>query len=442
MIVPGVVKCERYEPGDIIDDGARDTWCALHVDGSWQLVHPQWVCRGTYGKEQEGLIQIDDDSFLAETFARKQKEKGTVIFNEEFFMPKPEVFIFRCYANDKRWHLIPEEKTLKSIEEFTMLAYISPPFFKFGLTLASNPYCVQPAINSTVIIEIVAPKEYVHALNLGYEIEADISEKQNTNPNKNLLEKGVLSRLVINYRSNDRFVFEIRLPVEGAYRFVITGGFGTELCNLCRFKLVSTESIAEWFVAPVHPGSDGWGPGPIAEKAGLLLPTKPSGLLVVQSRQNSGVNRNSSVFYHLTTLTFQINRALLRKYEYTVEVVPSVFIEKRNLESEFMPNGELKMDVQIKQSKSKPDQQIRHDCPVRTQFTKDVSSRQFTVQVIGNLKGEECAVLIKATEMEIMNNIRVPKKNSLKVVCQYLLTNASTFFFREVFHLSFPSSLS
>lgn len=157
--------------------------------------------------------------------------------------------------------------------------------------------------------------------------------------------------------------------------------FAVNVMNTCSYhdiyykKLGVSVYIYIWFVAPVHPGSDGWGPGPMAEKAGLLLLTKPSGLLVVQSRQHSGVNRNSSVFYHLATLNFQINKALIRKYEYTVEVVPSVFIEQRNFESEFMPNGELRVDVQMKQRKSKPDQQTPHDFPVRAQFSKDVSSR-------------------------------------------------------------------
>ncbi|XP_053406231.1 lim and transglutaminase domain protein ltd-1-like [Mercenaria mercenaria] len=190
VIITGVVKAGKYKPGDIIDEGARDTWCAVHVDGSWQLVHPFWVCRGTYGKEREGWVQIEDDPFLAEKVARreKQKEKDVFVFNEEFFMPKPEVFIYRCFADDKQWHLIPEEKTLKSVEEFTKLVYISPPFFKFGLSLASNPFCVQPSINGTVIIEIVAPKDHIHALNLGYKIHTEENETQNTFQYKNLLQ--------------------------------------------------------------------------------------------------------------------------------------------------------------------------------------------------------------------------------------------------------------
>ncbi|XP_045215385.2 uncharacterized protein LOC123565591 [Mercenaria mercenaria] len=96
-----------------------------------------------------------------------------------------------------------------------------------------------------------------------------------------------------------------------------------------------------------------------------------------------------------------------------------------------MPNGELKADVHLKLKKAKPEQYPEEEFPVRAQFSKDVPTRQFTVQVIGNLIGEECAVLIKATEMEIMNNLRVPKKGSTKVVCYYLLSNASTFFIRE-----------
>lgn len=426
------MKAGKYEPGDVIDDDARDSWCAVHVDGSWQLVHPLWVCRGTYGKERDGWVQIEEDPFLAENMTRREKDKNAVTINEEFFMPRPEVFIYRCYADDTQWHLIPQGKTLKSVEEFTNLVYISPPFFRFGLTLASNPYCVQYSVNGKVNMEIIAPKDIIHVLNLGYRIHAEETDNQKNASRNKLLQESILTKFVINYRSNDRFVFEIRLPLEGTYRLTITGGFGKQLCHLCRFKLICTESVSEWFIAPVHPGNDGWGPGPVAERAGLLLPTKPSGLLTVGSRQNSGMTRKStSMFYHLVTLNFQINRALLRKYEYTTEIVPSTFVEKRNIESHFMANGELKDDYQFKQKKAKPEQEDLA-FPVRAQCVKDFSTRQFTVQVIGNLVAEECAVLIKATEMEIMNNIRKPKKETTKVVCYYLLSNAASFYNREV----------
>ncbi|XP_060608198.1 uncharacterized protein LOC132760265 isoform X2 [Ruditapes philippinarum] len=451
VIITGHVKAGKYEPGDIIDDGARDTWCAVHVDGSWQLVHPKWVCRGTYGKEKDDWVQIEDDPYLAKKDLQRQKEKEKekekyiLTFNEEFFMPKPEVFIYKCYADEQKWRLIPEEMNLTSLNDFMKLVYISPPFFKLGLSLANNPSCVQKSTNGVVIIEIIAPKDFIHALNLGYQIYAEQNETKHNDLYKNLLQKDILSRLVLNYRSNDRFVFEIRLPLEGNYQFVIVGGFGTDLSNICRFKLVCTESVGEWFVPFLHPGNNGWGPGPEMERVGLLLPTKPSGKLTVSSRQNSGVVRHSSsVFYHLTTLNFQINKALIRKYEYTVEIMPSTFIDTRTIASHFTPNGELKGDLHFKEKEMEREKRMEHvkselseqsqddDLPVRAQYTKDISSRQFTVQVIGNLIGEECAVIIKATEMEIMNNLRVPKKGvPTKIVCYYLLTNASTFFHRE-----------
>ncbi|KAL4227395.1 hypothetical protein ACF0H5_012838 [Mactra antiquata] len=432
VIVHGIVKAGSYKPGDVLDDTARDTWCALHVDGSWQMVHPSWVCRGTYGTAGDGWVQIEPDEYLANIENKNRKDdKNYVTFNEEFFMPRPDVFIYRCYADNKQWHLIPEGKGLRSAEEFALLSYISPSFFRYGLILASSPFSVQRSNNGIVQIEIIAPKEYVNVLNFGYKIRVEESEKQNIGIYKTLLQENVLNRLVINYRSNDRLVYEIRLPAKGTYHFVVTGGFQADLSILCRFKLECSEHVAELLIPQINPGGDGWGPGPLAERTGLLLPNKPSGLITVHFNNPSKTSlKNSSIYHHLVTLNFQINKLLLRKFEYSVDIVPSTYINTKQPDPNLITNGELKVDYEQKSKKSRNKNIEPEEPPVRAQWSKDVANRQLTVHVVGDLEGEESVILIKATEMEIKNNIRVPIKGSTKIVCYYLLSD-NTYISRE-----------
>lgn len=442
VIVPGLVKAGKYEPGDVVGDGANDTWCVVHVDGSWQIVHPLWICLGTYGAEREGRVQIEDDPNLAAKEDLYRKEiKNDVRINDEFFMPRPDVFIYRCFANEEQWHLIPREKTLKSLDEFMALAYISPAFFKLGLTLLSQPFCVQPAIHGVVQIEILAPPHYSHRINMGFKLEYDASNQEadiseTFKPSKQqclLIQKKILNRMVINYRSNDRFVFEVRLPLPGCYKFDILGGLGTDISNLCRFKLISSDFIGEWFINAVEPGIDCWGPGPNAEDVGLLLPSKPSGLLAIQTKCDSGVLRDRSVYHHLTSIQFHINRTMYRKYEFSAEIVPCIFVNDSSIEIHISSSGEVKADTERQKtfSKKSPEEDGEDDFPVRVQISKDHANRQIDMTVIGRMDGGECIVAIKATEMEVRNSLRVPKKNSGTTVCYYLLTANKTVY-REV----------
>ncbi|KAH3841268.1 hypothetical protein DPMN_114727 [Dreissena polymorpha] len=423
VIIPGYVKAGKYEPGDIVDRGAADTWCAVHVDGSWQLIHPLWVCNGTYGSEKGNLVQIEDDPYLAaKAAARAKADKKHLEINEEFFMPRPDVFIYRCYARNIEWHLISTERTLKSLEEFSQVAYISPAFFTYGLKLVTEPYCVQTAINGVVLIVIMAPKAHAHRMNMGYALEADEEDPAMKSQGR-LLHKKVLNKLVLNYRSNDSFIFEIRLPVTGTYKLTLNGGFGTELSNLCRFKLVSNDTQREWFFIPVEPGPSCWGPGPMAERVGLLLASKPSGVLLIQPKAHSGVSRDVNVYYHLTTLNFHINKALYRKYDYTAEVVPSTFVQDGQVDEKISSFGDVKGVPSTLNPKGKDqDENENNIFPVRIQMTKDASTRQLSIQVIGRLDGGECAIVIKATEMEVRNNLRMPRKDSTVPVCYYLLS--------------------
>jgi len=440
VIVPGFVKAGKYEPGDLIGDGAYDTWCAVHVDGSWQVIHPVWVCLGTYGPERHGKVQIEDDPFIAakdEQYTKKNNSDKKL--NDEFFMPRPDVYIYKCYAKDEQWRLITQDRNLRSLDEFMRLGYFSSTFFKLGLTLLSQPFCVQTSINDVVHIVILAPSMYSHKLNMDFKLEYDTSNQeqngqQQFKPSKQqalLLHKKVLRRLVVNYRSNDRFIFEVRLPVPGSYKFDIMGGFGSELSNLCRFKLITNDLMGEWFINACDPRRGCWGPGPSAEDVGLLLPSKPSGLLSIQPQSHSGVLRDRSVYHHLTTIQFTISKALYRKYEFSADVIPSILINKSNIEPHISSSGEIKADIELQKARSKGDEVDNEAYPVRVQCSTDHASRQITFQIIGRMDGGECTVVVKATEMEIKNSMRMSIKNSTKSVCFYLLT-ANNVFYREV----------
>ena len=238
--------------------------------------------------------------------------------NEDFFMPRPEVYAYNCFADDTRWQLLPPEFTVQSREEFSILPFLLPAFFRLGLRLLTTHSCILKSENGTCRIEIACEKDNAHRLSLNYELyskEAKSSELK--------LAPDDLERLVLHSRQNKVFLFEIRFPVEGTYRLEIHGGYHkSHSVRLCQFQIQCTKRLHNCVTLPVSPDKLMWGPGPYSDDVGLLLPSRPTGLISVYPiRQKSYDMNKIPEHFETSKFTFLLHKQISRNTEYTAELV-------------------------------------------------------------------------------------------------------------------------
>jgi len=197
--------------------------------------------------------------------------------NEDFFMPRPEVFLHTNWADDPRWQLLRPEFTVYKKDEFLGLPVLLPAFYRFGLRLISKRSCVLESDSGKCKIWIAADNNNAHRLTLS----AELHLLETSEPNyKYVLED--FHKMVIQSRHNDFFYFEIRFPILGIFRIDIYGGLHkSHRFKLCQFKLIVNEIMPDFKFVPLSPEPLMWGPGPECLEYGLELPSKPTGIVRV-----------------------------------------------------------------------------------------------------------------------------------------------------------------
>ena len=215
-------------------------------------------------------------------------------------MPKPAEFLYECWPFEKDWQLVGSDKRVKDRKAFTELPYLLPPFHSLGLTLISEQKCVLNCDDGFCRIEFKAKAATAHMLNLQYEL---FKKDENNHP-----ENTNLTRMVFNSRANEHFVFELRFPVTGKYKLIIYGGpYKSPALRLCEFLIHCKKAVTNTPLLPLACDKFGWGPGPVSIEAGLLMPSKPSGLIPV--------NKNDKKL--TTEIKFQLRDDFVRKQKVT-----------------------------------------------------------------------------------------------------------------------------
>ena len=366
-----MVKAANYEPGDT--SVVSNPWTAVHVDGGWQIVNPFWVCRPLYGEMLGAWVKVEGD--IKSVLKREKCIKGIRMstFKEYYFMPKTSEFIYDCYSEQADWQLLPAKETLLSRDEFLQLPYLLPPFFGLGLELISERKCELLSEDGVCKIQLLGQRKNSHMLCLQYELFV----KDTRHANNVFLQNNTLPRIVFNSRSGTLFTFEIRFPVEGEFKLVIYGGLHeSSKLRLCEFKLKCMQRMQDFKPLAIGDYGIGWGPGPHSEKAGLLVPSKTNGLILVPSPGN----RKTVEF------KFTLNKLLMDLTEFSGVLV------------ECVSNGK------------------QREYPQSVKYEVDEKSRCFIIQVTLPSDGEY-ALLIKSS-VATSNNHQVDRK----VVCKYLLT--------------------
>lgn len=191
-------------------------------------------------------------------------------------MPKPSEFLYECCALEREWQLVSEDEQVKSKSEFLVKPYLLPPFHGLGLKLVSEQKCKLESVNGMCRIEFKGKVSNAYLLNLTYELfRKDQVEDGNS--------KQTIQRMVFNFRANENFIFDIRFPEKGIYKLVIFGGpYKSSALRICEFKIFCGKPLNGYKYLPLDGSKIGWGPGPATMQAGLLMPSKPNGLISVK----------------------------------------------------------------------------------------------------------------------------------------------------------------
>ncbi|XP_060608340.1 lim and transglutaminase domain protein ltd-1-like [Ruditapes philippinarum] len=287
------------------DDGSQilSSWNAVYGETGWQIVQAYWTCRAIFGYSSGKWTKVEEDG---KTMSKKGKASpGTEknIFDERYFMPDPEQFIYQC-AENKEWQLFPPCSIVSSYAKFAKKPILHFSFFDLGLQLISEQNCVLETKDGFCKIELKAKPSNAHLITLSYELyrkKADFElngEKENGIEGETDDEED-FARMVFNTRAAEVFTFDMRFLRSGIYKLNIRGGPHTShYQSLCQFKVVCKKGMVGRGLLPIDCGKIGWGPGPTAKEAGLLLPSKPSGLISV-----STTDRKTDVKFQLRDMT-------------------------------------------------------------------------------------------------------------------------------------------
>lgn len=178
------------------------------------------------------------------------------------------------------------------------------------------------------------------------------------------------------------FTFEIRFPVEGGYKLVIYGGLHqSSKLRLCEFKLNCKKRMQRFNLFPTDGNNIGWGPGPHSEAAGLLVPSKPNGLIPVASPGNR----------QKVECKFTLDKLFMSRREYS-----SILLGSDS-------DGEEK------------------EYPGAVKYEVDGKTRQFTVQATLPSDGEFALMIKSATTTSTTTCDQVDGET----VCNYLLSTVA-----------------
>jgi hypothetical protein len=379
--IKGYVKAASYEPGDTTVP--ETAWCAVYVEMGWQIVHPFWVCRALFGHKLGGWIKVEKDG---KTMRKTEKASHGVernTFTDRYFMPNPEEFIYECCAIEKDWQLVSPQSCVSSVDEFIQKAYLFPPFFGVGFTLVSDPKCVLHSKDGFCKVEMKARTANAHMIVLKYEL----FQKETDSDSYSIFNtEGNVARMVFNSRAAEMFTFDIRFPETGVYKLVIYGGpYKSAALRLCEFKLICDQEMKDRNLLPIECDEIGWGPGPVSVEAGLLMPSKPSGLIPVNEN-----DRKTEVKFQLRDMKEQYTAVVhgevdgRRKQleDKNIEIKKNKHLHQIIIIINIPGKGEYGLSIQHKESRSR-DKQGKNVCNylVSTLAYKPERVSKFSVKI-------------------------------------------------------------
>jgi hypothetical protein len=353
--------------------------------------------------------------------AFKEIIKGFI--NEDYFMPAPEVFIHSNYPKNARWQLLSPEYTIESKDEFLSLPFIFPAFFRLGLRLDTEPNFVLHSNDGKCTIWISTEFNNAHRLTLTYDLHL-----LSTHYDRSEILLPNLKRQGLYCRHNDMFVFEIRFPVEGYFKLEIYGGYHrSHSMKLCYFKLVCEKSLSIFRYLPYYTENLMLGPGPSCEEYGLVLPSKPTGIVIVDQEPKlsilSTTQSTKQPAYKPVYFVFDLHTDKSRDKVFTIKMYgydPGLATE---LATPFDENGEL-VDKTKKKKKMMKKGEIfpenNTDYTTYAECERDDFKKQLKLTVQIPHEGEFVLVIKASSAVKDVDG-KITVVNDAVDVCVYLL---------------------
>lgn len=273
-------------------DQMEAKWNKVFLQGKWWPVNPRWILRS-----------VSPDGGKAE-----------IGFNEFWFLTDPEIFIQKCYPDDKDDQMLPEAKIVKTQRHFMKLPYLTPVFFRNNLRLTSESQSVVEAINGECRISFKAENNTIgknFVCQFAKEHLEITDRKGNNFPDLKAALKGAnVTDLVFCSRKKSHFMFDIRCPTEGYYNLTIHGGpMGEPEKVLMKVRVLCREVMEDFLPFPGRPGKVGWGFGPVAREAGLAKTDKKEPRLLIDESPDKPL-----------TIKFDLDSASGKSSDYIAEL--------------------------------------------------------------------------------------------------------------------------
>ncbi|KAL5005340.1 hypothetical protein ScPMuIL_018796 [Solemya velum] len=274
VIIKGVCRTMTFDPGKKDIKHCTGSWNAIKIDDSWKLVHPFWSCTPMANTSGGDWVLVEEGTKGTDHGDKKEFEDN--FFDSFFFAIDPMIMIKWCYPHDRRWQILHPRI---SYSEFLDQPFLRPSFFQSKFSLVSEESCVLNSIDGSCEVRFHGPKGQGKHLFLSYELHRS----------NDSLEQGWNSS-VFSGRCGDRWNFQIRFPLVGNFKFSVYAFLQTgPTIWMCDFVLVCSEAKSDYIPLPIDPGQVGWGPGPITEEVGLLLPSQENALVSVRAKTQHAI---------------------------------------------------------------------------------------------------------------------------------------------------------
>ncbi|XP_060608177.1 uncharacterized protein LOC132760255 [Ruditapes philippinarum] len=234
-----------------------------------------------------------------------------------------------------------------------------------------------------------------------------------------------LKRQGLYCRHNDMFVFEIRFPVEGYFKLELFGGYHrSHSMKLCYFKLVCEKSLSNFRYLPYYTENLMWGPGPSCEEYGLVLPSKPTGIVIVDQEPKlsilSTTQSTKQPTYKPVYFVFDLHTDKSRDKVFTIKMYgydPGLATE---LATPFDENGELVDKTKKKRKKGDIFPENNTDYTTYAECERDDLKKQLKITVQIPHEGEFVLVIKASSAVKDVDG-KITAVNDAVDVCVYLL---------------------
>ncbi|XP_052212948.1 uncharacterized protein LOC127831903 isoform X2 [Dreissena polymorpha] len=268
VIVKGIYRSSNHRVGEDDVTESRCTWCAVYMDGAWQLVHPYLMCTPLSTKSPS-----DDWKLIESTKSEVPPTKGTIL-NNFFFVPKPSDFILFCFPDEKKWQLledaIPYQKFIKS-------PFLRSAFYESGMQLKTTASSILKSEGGKCTIKIQCTQENANKTVLMYDLfSLDLELKWGPDE----------GRVVLCGRNEDTWNVQVKFPVEGTYKLSLFALIDDSwFFWIGDFKIVCEDPYHNFVPAPFVPDDVGYGPSTLSERAGLLCPSHEGGIVFYKPKE-------------------------------------------------------------------------------------------------------------------------------------------------------------